>query len=255
VACLVLLAGSRPRAQFEKTLSATFDGWSHQADGSYELVFGYMNRNTTEIDVPLGPANQIEPAPADHGQPTNFLPGRQRAAFTITVPANFKGKYTWTVTYAGVTQAATASLDQNYSLDVGDPEPPGVKGGPEQTVRVSEPAPLAPVVTPPLPPTPSSNPDVVVRRSAGARISVWWSKYRGPGTVSFGDGGHAEAAAPGPTGREVPMGSFRLVCANPPQAGCGETQARFSAPGTYWIRVVAAERSASNALMKVVVTP
>ena len=123
----LVVAGARPSAQFEKTISSTFDGWTHLADGSYELVFGYMNRNATEIDVPLGAANQMDPAPADQGQPTSFLPGRQRAAFRIHVPADFKGKYVWTLTYAGVTQTATASIDQNYSLDVGDPEPPTVK--------------------------------------------------------------------------------------------------------------------------------
>jgi hypothetical protein len=255
VTVALLLCQVHPGAQFEKTLSATFDGWNLQPDGSYELVFGYMNRNATEVEVPLGPGNQLDPAPADHGQPTSFLPGRQRAAFRIPVPANFKGKYVWTVTYAGNTQVATASIDQNYSLDVGDPEPPRVKGGPDQTIRLSESAQLSPVVSPPLPPPASTNPDVVARRSAGARISVWWSKYRGPGTVTFGDGGHAEAASPGPTGRENPAGTFRLACTNPPAAGCGATQARFSTPGTYWLRVVAAERSASNALMKVVVNP
>jgi hypothetical protein len=255
VAAAVLLFESRPTAQFEKTVSATFDGWSRRVDGSYELVFGYMNRNTTEVEIPLGAANQIEPAPADHGQPTNFLAGRQRAAFRIAVPGDFKGKYIWTVTYAGSTQTATASLDQNYSLDVGDPEPPRVTAGAGQTINLSDAAPLAPVVSQPLPPAPSSNPDVVVRRPAGARISVWWSKFRGPGTVTFGDGEHAETANPGPTGREGPMGTFRLVCSNPPEAGCGATRARFSDPGTYWLRVVAAERSASNAIVKVVVNP
>jgi hypothetical protein len=251
----VFLFGSRTGAQFEKTLSATFDGWSHLADGSYELVFGYMNRNATEVEVPLGPANQLEPAPADHGQPTNFLPGRQRAAFRIPVPANFKGKYIWTVTYAGTTQVAIASLDQNYSLDVGDPEPPGVKAGADQTIRLSEAATLSPIVSAPLPPPASTNPDVVARRSAGARITVWWSKFRGPGMVTFGDGEAAAASNPGPTGRENPMGSFRLTCTAPLEASCGTTRARFSVAGTYWLRVVAAERSASNALMKVVVNP
>ena len=57
----LVVAGARPSAQFEKTISSTFDGWTHLADGSYELVFGYMNRNADEIEVPLGPANQMDP--------------------------------------------------------------------------------------------------------------------------------------------------------------------------------------------------
>jgi len=79
-------------------------------------------------------------------------------------------------------------------------------------------------------------------------------QYRGPGTVTFGDGTRTQETAPGPTGREVPLGTFRLVCQNPPAADCGSTTARFREPGTYWLRVVAAERSAANAIMKVVVT-
>lgn len=250
----VFVAGPRPSAQFEKTISSTFDGWTRLPDGSYDLVFGYMNRNADEIDIPLGAGNQLDPAPADRGQPTNFLPGRQRAAFRVRVPSDFKGKYVWTLTYAGVTQVATASIDQNYSLDVGDPEPPTVKVAGDATARVDQPVKLTPAVgAAPRPPVPQ-NADVVARRSAGAPIAVWWSKFRGPGTITFGDGPKA-ATGPTPRGREQPLGSFRVTCANPPAADCGTTTARFSAPGTYLIRVVAAERSASNTLLKVVVIP
>src|SRR5256885_16709274 len=62
---VVVAASARPSAQFERTISATFDGWTHLADGSYDLVFGYMNRNADEIDIPVGAANQVDPAPAD----------------------------------------------------------------------------------------------------------------------------------------------------------------------------------------------
>jgi hypothetical protein len=252
---VMLVAGARPAAQFEKTISSTFDGWTHLPDGSYELVFGYMNRNADEIEIPLGAGNQLDPAPADRGQPTNFLPGRQRAAFRIHVPSDFKGKYVWTLTYAGVTQTASASIDQNYSLDVGDPEPPTVKAPGEVAARVGQPVKLTPVVgAAPRPPVPA-NADVVARRSAGAPIAVWWSKFRGPGTITFGDGPQAGPAGPTPRNREQPLGTFRLTCPNPPAADCGVTTARFSAPGTYLIRIVAAERSAANTMLKVVVTP
>jgi len=257
---LALVATARPEAQFEKMVSTTFDGWNQLPDGSYELVFGYMNRNSSEIEVPLGDGNKVEPGPGgDQGQPTNFLPGRQRAAFRIPVPAAFKGKYTWTLTYAGATQTATGSIDQNYSLDVGDPEPPRVKAGADLTVKMSGVAHLTPSVLPPEPaPAPSApatvGPEIVARRARGERLTVWWSKYRGPGTVTFG-GDKPAAAPPGPTGRDFPLGSFRLTCAAPIPATCGANDATFSAPGTYWLRVVAAERSASNAIVKVVVTP
>ena len=149
IVALWMALGFRANAQFEKVVSATFDGWNKLPDGSYDLVFGYMNRNTSEVTVPLGVDNRIEPAPEDHGQPTNFVPGRQRSAFRIHVPADFRGKFTWTLKYADVVQTANGSIDQNYSLDVGDPEPPGVKGGPDLTVRLSDAAQLTPTVTSP----------------------------------------------------------------------------------------------------------
>jgi hypothetical protein len=241
--------------QFEKQISPTFDGWNRLPDGSFELVYGYMNRNTTEIAIPLGADNRLDPAPDDRGQPTNFLPGRQRNAFRIHVPADFKGKIVWTVRYADTVQTAGGSIDQNYSLDVGDPEPPSLKGGPDLTVRASEPAQLKPVVAPPPKPQEAAGAEIVARRSSGQRILVWWSKFRGPGNVTFGDGKTPATSAPGPAGRDFPLGSFRLECTAPLSASCGSTTAHFSEPGTYWLRVVAAERSASNAIVKVTVTP
>lgn len=252
---LAMSGVAHPAAQFEKTISTTYDGWRRLPDGSYHLVFGYMNRNASPVDVPLGPANAVEPAPADQGQPTTFLPGRQRDAFHIHVPREFAGKFVWTVTFAGTTQTATASLDQNYSLDVGDPEPPSVAGVPDTTIRLADSVPLGPVVTaPPAPQVPADS-QIVARQSRASRITVWWSKFRGPGTVTFGDGVAAPGSEGGPTGREFPMGTYRITCAVPLPSGCGATTARFSAPGTYWLRVVAAERSASNAIIRVKVEP
>ena len=72
--------------------------------------------------------------------------------------------------------------------------------------------------------------------------------------LTFGDGPRAGAANPTARNREQPLGTFRVTCTNPPAADCGGTSARFSEPGTYMIRIVAAERSAANTLMKVVVT-
>jgi hypothetical protein len=249
---LVQLSGG---AQFEKPISATYDGWSQLPDGSFDLVFGYMNRNASEVEVPLGKDNAIDPAPADQGQPTTFLPGRQRDAFRIRVPKDFKGKFVWTLTFGGTTQTATASLDQNYSLDVGDPEPPAVKAGAAVTIRVNESATLKVLVTAPPVPKAPDNPNVVARQARGAPVTVWWSKFRGPGEVTFGDGRGAAGSEGGPTGRSFAMGAFQIRCALPLTNSCGATSATFSAPGSYWLRVVAAERSASNAIVKVQVNP
>ena len=75
-----------------------FDGWETSPDGSRLFYFGYMNRHPPEVTVPVGSENGFEPGPVDRGQPTNFLPGRQRHVYTVKVPADFKDKLVWTVT-------------------------------------------------------------------------------------------------------------------------------------------------------------
>ena len=50
---------------------AAYEGYLPNPDGSFDLLFGYMNRNFEEhLYVPIGPDNTFEPAPIDRGQPT-----------------------------------------------------------------------------------------------------------------------------------------------------------------------------------------
>src|ERR1043166_4941940 len=89
-------------------------------DGSHDLVFGYMNRNwDEEIDVPTGPGNSIEPGGPDQGQPTHFLPRRNRFIFRVRVPNGFseKDELVWTLTTHGKTEKAYASLRPDYVVD------------------------------------------------------------------------------------------------------------------------------------------
>ena len=45
-----------------------FEGWEPNPDGSFNLVFGYMNRNLDEhLAIPVGPDNQLEPGGPDQG--------------------------------------------------------------------------------------------------------------------------------------------------------------------------------------------
>jgi hypothetical protein len=76
----------------------------------YELVFGYLNRNPETVEIPVGPDNSVQPGGPDRGQPTTFLPGRQRIMFRIPVAIDFNGKVVWTLNYAELTQLATASI-------------------------------------------------------------------------------------------------------------------------------------------------
>src|SRR4051794_22839232 len=60
-----------------QNVSPAYEGWEQNPDGSFNVLFGYMNRNwEEEIDVPVGPDNGIEPGGPEQGQPTRFLPRR-----------------------------------------------------------------------------------------------------------------------------------------------------------------------------------
>ena len=52
-----------------------------------------MNRNwEEELDVPVGPDNGFNLGGADQGQPTHFLPRRNRFVFRVQVPNDFTEK-------------------------------------------------------------------------------------------------------------------------------------------------------------------
>src|SRR5206468_8281086 len=100
--------GSLPgvRKGFGAGVTGAFEGWYYNEDGSRTLLLGYYNRNLQqELDVPIGPNNRLDPAGPDMGQPTHFLPGRQRGMFAVPVPKDFKEQHsrTWTSTANGQT--------------------------------------------------------------------------------------------------------------------------------------------------------
>ncbi len=123
VALAVLVPSREASAQLSyqtgQNVSPAFEGWEENDDGSFNLVFGYMNRNwQEELDVPVGAANNISPGPADQGQPTHLLPRRNRYVFKVRVPADFgDGELVWTLTTQGKTEAAYGTLRQDYRLD------------------------------------------------------------------------------------------------------------------------------------------
>src|SRR5712664_1284816 len=88
-----------PGARSGQSVTPAFEGWYPNADGSFDLLLGYYNRNDAEVlDIPIGPNNRIEPGGPDQGQPTHFLPHRQWGVFTINVPKDFGNKkLTWTI--------------------------------------------------------------------------------------------------------------------------------------------------------------
>src|SRR5262245_2519970 len=97
-----------------------YEGWQEDADGAKYCLFGYMNRNwEEELDIPVGADNSFAPGNPDQGQPTHFLPRRNRFVFRVRVPQSFteKDELTWTITSKGKTEKAYASLRTDYKVD------------------------------------------------------------------------------------------------------------------------------------------
>jgi hypothetical protein len=241
--CLVFLCagGMSVRAQVQyargQDVAPAFEGWEHNADGSYSLVFGYLNRNyEEEVDIPVGTDNQVDLG-GDQGQPTHFYPRRQRFVFRVVVPGNWdkKRKVVWTLTSHGRTDQAKGWLQPEWELDEGvivenlgggvpDPnnKPPMLTIRPVQPVTLPEAAVLVASATDDGLPKPyvraPSNPDRDSQPRRPRGVQIKWIHYRGPGKVTF-----APDASP------IVHGQPLSLTAN----------ATFSAPGTYVLRATA----------------
>ena len=124
VATMTVVNGQQPGSRQDRfktgqTVAPAYEGWEQNADGSYNLVFGYFNRNWEEQTyVPIGPNNTIEPGGPDQGQPTRFFPRRNKFIFKLTVPKDFGNKeLVWTLTTRDHTERAYATLKPDYKLD------------------------------------------------------------------------------------------------------------------------------------------
>ena len=113
-------AGAEQSYSRGQNASPAYEGWETDADGSRYFLFGYFNRNWEEaLDVPVGPDNYFEPGEADQGQPTHFLPRRNRFVFRVPVPDNFNqtDELVWTLTTQGKEEKAYATLRIDYFVD------------------------------------------------------------------------------------------------------------------------------------------
>src|ERR1700674_3313792 len=76
-----------------QNVAPVFEGWERNPDGSFNMVFGYMNRNyEEEVEIPIGAENKLQPGEADQNQPTHFYPRRQEFVFKVKVPADWGNK-------------------------------------------------------------------------------------------------------------------------------------------------------------------
>ena len=96
-----------------------FEGWRPNPDGTFSLMFGYMNENWEQQPfVEIGDNNFFSPGEPDQGQPTNFFPRRNRFTFEVSVPADWGDReLVWTLNVNGVEAKAYGTLKPDYLVD------------------------------------------------------------------------------------------------------------------------------------------
>jgi hypothetical protein len=111
-------AGGETQHATGQDVAPVFEGWEANADGTFDLVFGYMNRNYhEEVDIPVGPDNKIEPGMPDQGQPTHFYVRRQQFVFKVRVPKDWGDKELWwTLSLQGKVNKVHGVLDPVWEL-------------------------------------------------------------------------------------------------------------------------------------------
>ena len=254
IAAGALLLGQQipqPRKQFGASVTAAFEGWFDVKDAGQRFLVGYFNRNTVEeLDIPIGPNNDIEPGGPDMGQPTHFLPGRQWGMFVVPVPKNFKpqDKLTWTLTTRGQINSIPLRLNPDYVISpfseiaVGNTPPvirfeengAAIQGpiatlanAPSRTASLSDPLALTLWVTDDMKFTSGTGQPLT---GSLPPVALTWSKYRGPGKVTF------DKARPSVE---------KLPAADPnnPFSGKATTNVKFSEAGDYVLHVTANDYS------------
>ena len=100
-------------------IEPAFEGWRPNDDGTFNMMFGYMNENWEETpDMPVGENNNFSPGDMDRGQPTHFLPRRNRFTFEVAVPSDWgERELVWTLNVNGVERKAYATLRPDYLVD------------------------------------------------------------------------------------------------------------------------------------------
>jgi hypothetical protein len=211
-------------------VAPVYEGWDRNPDGSYNMWFGYMNRNFEEtLDVPIGADNRFEPGSPDRGQPTFFDTRRHKDVFRVVVPAEFAptAKLTWSITIRGTTETVGATLNPVWQIDrlrttrggnidrIDSNTPPtATASASTRTVVVDTPIALEVVAAD------DGNPK---RRGETIGMTVEWSKYRGPGQVTL------------------------TPAKQPVTGGKARATATFSEPGQYTLLAVVDDGSGESA--------
>lgn len=216
------------------------------ADGTFSMYFGYMNRNyEEELDIPIGPENNVNfggsrdgddvgDKGGDKGQPTHFYPRRQRMVFSVVIPKDWglERRVVWTLTAHGKTNVAKGWLQPEWQInkevimqevgggaDLENQPPVFVSGSGPQTVTLPNTVTLTATAQDDGRPKPRVVRDIEdVDTPAAVGLSVRWIEYRGPAGVSFEGGGAA-------SGYQKPV--------------TATTRVSFRVPGAYVLRAIA----------------
>jgi len=236
-----------------------------------------LNRNRAQaVDIEIGPNNRIEPGGPDLGQPTHFLPGRQVGMFIVTVPKEFtpQQRLTWTLTINGQTNSIPFKLNVDYNVSPLKIEHGGEFSDTPPVLRFEErgqpiQGPVAMVSKLAFTKTTSISTPLALdfwaeddakfssgtnapMRKPAPPVNMTWSKYRGPGTVTF------DKVKP-------PFETLAGGNVGQPYRGKGATTAKFSEPGEYLLHATVNDYTGdggggevccwTTAIAKVTVTP
>jgi hypothetical protein len=225
-------------------VTPAFEGWVRNADGTFSMYFGYMNRNyEEELDIPIGPDNKVEFSDegssnkgGDQNQPTHFYPRRQRMVFSVVAPKDWglNQNVIWTLTTRDKTNVAKGWLQPEWEInkevimqeagagsDLENQPPVFVSGSGPQTVTLPNTVKLTATAQDDGRPKPRTVRDIEdVGTPAPSGLSVHWIHYRGPAGVRFDPGTAA-------SGYQKPV-----TCT---------TNASFKVPGVYVLRAIASD--------------
>ena len=209
-------------------VAPVYEGFDINPDGSFNMWFGYMNRNYEDaIDLPIGANNAFEPG-GDRGQPTHFTPRRHKDVFKVVVPKDFGDqKLVWRLIANGQAQQVIGTLKPVWQIDRlrttrgGNSEKVDSNLPPAVTVRAAETELAAPASTT-LTLT-ATDDGLPKRQGKTVGMTVMWAKYRGPGAVAFS----------APTAKLAD--------------GSATTSASFTEPGEYILQAVVDDGSGESA--------
>lgn len=243
------IVGAETPARTGDNIAPVYEGWQKNPDGTFDLLFGYFNRNYEEEPiVPIGPDNNFQPLGPDAGQPTYFYPRRNMFVFQVTVPKDWGDKdVVWTLTVHGKTEKAYGSLSPIWEIDreliaknkgraasnleiVNADQPPTIEVGQVPRVSANQRIDLVATVRddgrPENPPRArpaaerfSNVPSLVLGPPPRGGLSLMWIQYRGPAKAQLEPRGYR------PTTVDTAI----------------EASASFPVPGTYVLRAIASD--------------